>query len=96
MPRNKPVLSRKTEAQRLLRLRQKFGLTQRELAQEFKSTPSAIALWETGDRTMSGPVLRLIEIYESGAVKPRQMVARASKESRVQSDKLRQNSDKGD
>jgi predicted RNase H-like HicB family nuclease/DNA-binding XRE family transcriptional regulator len=66
MPRTKPPGSRKEEAKRLLRLRQKLGLTQREMAQKFNSTPSAIALWETGDRTVAGPALRLIEIYEAG------------------------------
>ncbi len=72
MPRNKPISSRKVEALRLLRLRQKLGMTQRQMAVEFKSTPGAIALWETGDRTMAGPVIRLIEIYETGLVKPKQ------------------------
>jgi transcriptional regulator with XRE-family HTH domain len=71
MPRNKPESFRKVEAKRLLRLRQKLGFTQRDMAVEFNSTPSAIALWETGDRTISGPVLRLIEVYESGQVKPK-------------------------
>jgi DNA-binding transcriptional regulator YiaG len=71
MPRSKPVSSRKPESQRLLKLREKLGLTQREMAEEFNTTAGAVALWETGDRTMAGPVLRLIEIYESGVVKPK-------------------------
>ena len=71
MPRSKPISSRKPEAKRLLQLRQKLGLTQREMAEEFHTTSGAIAHWESGDRTMAGPVLRLIEIYESGVVKSR-------------------------
>jgi transcriptional regulator with XRE-family HTH domain len=71
---------------KLKRLRLALDMSQRALAKEFRVAPGAIAQWETGDRTIPGPVLKLIEIYE----------AKTSKESRAQSDKLRQNSDKGD
>lgn len=70
MPRNQPSQPRLKEAQKLKRLRAALEMTQRELAKEFRVAPGAIAQWETGDRTIPGPVLLLIEIYESGAVKP--------------------------
>lgn len=66
MPRTQPLESRLKEAKRLLRLREKLGLTQREMALELNTTPGAIANWEIGERTIAGPVLRLIEIYEAG------------------------------
>lgn len=56
-------------AERLVALRRRLGMTQRDLAQEFLVTPGAIALWETGKRTVPGPVRRLISIYESALKK---------------------------
>ena len=55
----------KSFAERLLQLRTSLGLTQRELASEFRVSPGAVALWESGDRNLSGPVTRLLELYES-------------------------------
>jgi predicted unusual protein kinase regulating ubiquinone biosynthesis (AarF/ABC1/UbiB family)/DNA-binding XRE family transcriptional regulator len=49
----------------LKEFRESLGLTQRQLAQEFQVTHGAIALWESGKRSVPGPILRLIEIYES-------------------------------
>ena len=70
MPRSTPPGLRKLEALRFLKLRTQLGLTQRELAKEFKSAPGAIAQWETGVSTIPGSVLRLLEIYESGLIQP--------------------------
>jgi len=74
MPRNKPTSSRKGEGQRLKALRGKLGLTQQALAREFQCAQGAVAQWEAGDRTIPGPVLKLIEIYESGRIKPGQKI----------------------
>ena len=51
-------------AERLVQLRQILGLSQRELAKEFQVSAGAIAQWETGERAIPGPILRLVEIYE--------------------------------
>ena len=58
------------EAQRLKKLRTALALSQRDFAREFRVAQGAIAHWEAGNRTIPGPVLKLIEIYESGVVKP--------------------------
>lgn len=57
---------------RVQRLRNTLGLTQRQCAEEFKVTHGAIALWESGERLVPGPVLRLLEIYEEelGLIEP--------------------------
>lgn len=52
-------------ASRLSSLRQKMGLTQREFAKEFGVTAGAVAHWESGKRSIPGPVIKLIEIYEN-------------------------------
>jgi predicted unusual protein kinase regulating ubiquinone biosynthesis (AarF/ABC1/UbiB family) len=39
-------------------------MTQRELATEFQVTCGAVAQWEGGQKTIPGPVLRLISLYE--------------------------------
>src|SRR5262245_20148296 len=53
------------EAERLVRLREALGLSQREMAAEFEVAPAAVALWERGSRTLPGPALRLLRLYES-------------------------------
>lgn len=61
------------EGERLRLLREQLGLSQRELAVEFNVSSGAIALWETGAREMSGPALRLLELFEKesrGALGP--------------------------
>lgn len=57
---------RKSESfrQRLIKLRQELRLSQRELALKFRVSPGAIALWESGRRTISGPISLLIELNE--------------------------------
>ena len=54
----------KKDAKRLVGLREKMGMTQRELAIEWNVSAGAVALWEKNERPISGPVLKLIEIYE--------------------------------
>src|SRR5690349_20657108 len=65
MPRHIEQESRRTEAERLRGLRAAMGVSQRELADEFHVAAGAIAQWESGARTVPGPVLRLLELYES-------------------------------
>lgn len=52
-----------SDSERLIKLREKLQMSQRELASEFGVTPGAIAHWEKGTRKIPGPVLKLIEIY---------------------------------
>ncbi|HET9956691.1 MAG TPA: AarF/UbiB family protein [Polyangiaceae bacterium] len=64
MPRSLRNAQRKAEAARLRELRGVLGLTQRELATEFNVAHGAIAAWENGNRTLPGPVLKLMSLYE--------------------------------
>ncbi len=64
MPRHREKTERAPEGQRLLALREQLGMTQRELATEFNVTAGAVAQWESGERTVPGPVLKLLELYE--------------------------------
>jgi predicted unusual protein kinase regulating ubiquinone biosynthesis (AarF/ABC1/UbiB family)/DNA-binding XRE family transcriptional regulator len=50
-------------ATRLKELRKLLGYSQRDMAVEFKVTHGAISQWESGDRPIPGPIVRLIEIY---------------------------------
>ena len=54
----------KMHAQRLHNLRKELGMSQREFAKEFRVSHGAVALWESGERNLSGPVSKLLEIYE--------------------------------
>lgn len=66
MPRTAPSKKVKhQEGQRLKALRNRLGKTQREMAKEFLVSAGAINQWERGERTVPGPVLRLIEMYEA-------------------------------
>ena len=60
-----PKTTRQKEAIRLTNLREALKLSQREMAEEFQVTHGAIGLWQRGERTIPGPVLKLIEIYEA-------------------------------
>ena len=51
-------------AKRILTLRDKLGISQRELAKKFGVSPGAVAHWEAGQRDISGPVEKLLEIFE--------------------------------
>lgn len=51
---------------RVKNLRASLGLSQRDLAKEFRVTASAVAHWESGEREISGPVSKLLELYEGG------------------------------
>lgn len=57
------------DAKRILKLRKKMGMSQRALAKEFNVSPGAVAHWENGLRKVSGPILRLLEIYENCSTK---------------------------
>jgi transcriptional regulator with XRE-family HTH domain/tRNA A-37 threonylcarbamoyl transferase component Bud32 len=72
-----------TPTERLIRLRTILGLSQREMAKEFKVSAGAVGSWEVGEREIPGPVLKLVEIYEQGL--NRNLEARpATAESNVQ------------
>ena len=53
-----------SNSERMIRLRNRLGLTQRELAKEFRVSSGAIGFWETGTRPIPGPVMKLIEAFE--------------------------------
>ena len=55
---------RKHNAQRLWRVRDALGLSQREFARELGVTSGAVAQWESRKRGIPGPVLKLLELYE--------------------------------
>lgn len=52
-------------AERIKRLRHHLNFSQRELADEFNVTHGAIGLWESGERPVQGPGLRLLEMFEN-------------------------------
>lgn len=65
MPRSRPANStRQKEAKRLVAIRNKMEMTQTEFAKELKVTLRAIGMWERGERTIQGPLLKLMEFYE--------------------------------
>lgn len=49
---------------RLIEVRSKYGLSQRELAKLFYVTNGTVSLWESGERPLQGAALRLLEILE--------------------------------
>src|SRR5687767_11431328 len=51
-------------AARLLELRRALGFSQRDMAAELGVAHGAVGLWETGQRPIPGPVLKLLAIYE--------------------------------
>jgi transcriptional regulator with XRE-family HTH domain len=79
MPRTRERKSRSQEATPLKRVRALLDLSQRELALEFRVGAAAIALWESGARTMPGPALRLLEMFEAelGMQEPESAAGRA-------------------
>lgn len=70
--KNKKIL----EGKRLKALRETLGYSQREMAQEFRVVHGTIGLWETGKRTIPGPVLFLMELYEQelGLLPPKPVI----------------------
>ncbi len=56
---------------RIKKLREEYGWSQKDIAEEFRVTPGAVGLWEAGIRKMSGPITKLIEIYEGKPFKPK-------------------------
>ena len=54
-------------------IRQQLGLTQTELAAFLRiSDRRTVRYWETGDRSISGPVSFLMELLEAGIISPDQ------------------------
>jgi predicted unusual protein kinase regulating ubiquinone biosynthesis (AarF/ABC1/UbiB family) len=64
MPRSQGGSRSGREADRLRRLRDALGFSQREMAAELKVAHGAVGLWESGARTIPGPVLKLMELFE--------------------------------
>ena len=56
-------------ATRLIKLREALGFSQREMAKEFGVTQGAIGLWERSERPITGPILKLMDIYETRLAK---------------------------
>lgn len=65
MPRTRRRVERAIEAWTVARLREITGLTQSDLARALGVTRSAVAQWESGERTIPGPVLKLLDIYRA-------------------------------
>jgi predicted unusual protein kinase regulating ubiquinone biosynthesis (AarF/ABC1/UbiB family)/DNA-binding transcriptional regulator YiaG len=65
VPRAQAGKEQKSDACRLRGLRDVLGLSQRELAKEFKVAHGAIAGWESGSRVLPGPVSKLLDLYEA-------------------------------
>ena len=63
--------NKKSTPERLKGLRRKLGFSQRALAEELCVSPSAVALWETGNRALSGPIDKLLHLYEVGVLPQR-------------------------
>src|SRR5262249_24492608 len=64
MPRHRDESTREREGQRVRGLRELFGWSQSQVAREFGVATAAVSHWEAGERTVPGPVLRLIDLYE--------------------------------
>ena len=54
-----------TIRERLIKIGEKMGLNQAGLAREFNVTPAAVSLWISGDRSLPGPMFRMLDLYES-------------------------------
>ncbi len=54
---------------RLKVLRESMGWSMSEVARRFGVTPSAVSKWESGEMSMSGPALKLLEIFEERAAR---------------------------
>src|SRR5947208_16286239 len=65
MPRTQTPPRRRSEAARLRKIRALLGLSQREMARHFGVAHGAIGLWESGARTIPGPALTLMRLYET-------------------------------
>ncbi len=52
------------QTSRLIRIREKIGLSQAEIAAEFGVSRSALSYWESGKNPIPETALRLLEIYE--------------------------------
>jgi len=59
-----PKSKRTKEGMRLFKLRKRNGWTQGELAEQFGVSIDTVVKWEMGTRNMSGPAVKLLEVYE--------------------------------
>jgi predicted unusual protein kinase regulating ubiquinone biosynthesis (AarF/ABC1/UbiB family)/DNA-binding XRE family transcriptional regulator len=64
LPRHQDSDLRAAEGIRLASLREALGMSQRELAAEFQVSRVAVGQWEAGKKTVPGPVLQLMALYE--------------------------------
>lgn len=62
------INSQSRDSKRIRDLRKKLALSQRELATLFGVSAGAVAHWELGKRQISGPVLKLLELYEQNRI----------------------------
>lgn len=54
---------------RLKALRESMGWSMSELARRFGVSHSAVSQWESGESQMSGPALKLLEMFEKKAAR---------------------------
>ncbi len=69
--------------ERMLKIRQENGWSQKDLARELRVTPGAVGLWESRARSVSGPVTLLIEIFEERIEKENKRKSRIKKNIRI-------------
>lgn len=56
--------NRSVSSKNLMKLRKEMGFSQAQLAKEWNVHSGTVALWETGRRSIPGPVKKLIQIYD--------------------------------
>ncbi len=56
-------------SERLKVLRESMGWSMSELARRFGVSHSAVSQWESGESQMSGPALKLLEMFEKKAAR---------------------------
>ena len=65
----KPVTPNPDNRERLKLLSEVMGWPPAELARRFGVTKSAVSQWLSGESQMSGPALKLLEVFEKKAAK---------------------------
>lgn len=68
-PKTSDSSDQKEVPERLKVLRESMGWSMSELARRFGVGPGTVSRWESGDAKMSGPSLKLLEMYEKKASK---------------------------
>lgn len=69
MVKNKKADDKNDIPDRIRMLRESMGWSMRELAKRFGVTHGAVSQWESGESQMSGPALKLLEMFEKKAAK---------------------------